>query len=99
LKTEEKIYVCEVKKLFVRDGKKRLGWAMKSVSDAIREDVTEYRCKECHGAVKLHGKNLADGPTPHIEHKSRLDSEFCAAGLLFRDHPGREPRLSSMPVL
>ncbi len=94
----EKIYSCEVKKLFLRDGEKVWGWVTAKVADAMCEEAAEFRCKDCHGAVRLHGKNVAHGPSPHVEHRSRQDSEYCPAGMYFRRHPGRVPKLSSMPV-
>jgi hypothetical protein len=83
---QEKMYEYEVKKLFMRAGGKRLGWVIATVADAIRDGATEYRCKDCHGAVKLHGKHVQHGPAPHVEHKSRQDSEYCPAGMYFRHH-------------
>jgi hypothetical protein len=94
----EKIYQCEVKKLFSRNGEKRWEWVISTVADAIRDGASEFRCKDCHGAVKLHGKHVAHGPAPHVEHKSRQDSEYCPAGIYFRQNPGREQRLSGSPV-
>jgi hypothetical protein len=94
----ETIYDCEVKRLYMRDGEKRWQWVTASVSDAVGHGDTHYRCKDCHGAVKLHGKNVANGPAPHVEHKSRQDSEYCPAGIYFRQNPGRERRLSTKPV-
>ena len=94
----ERIYQCEVKKLFSRYGAKRWEWVMSSVADALRDGVSEFRCKDCHGAAKLHGKHVAHGPSPHVEHKSRQDSEYCPAGMYFRQNRGREPRLSLQPV-
>lgn len=96
--SDERIYECEVKKLFVRDGVKRWEWVISTVAGAIHEGAREFRCKDCHGAVRLHGKHVPHGPTPHVEHRSRQDSEYCPAGMYFRQHPGREPRLSKMPV-
>jgi len=98
MKETEKIYSCEVKKLFLRNGIKRREWAKAVVADAIRDEATEFRCKDCHGAVRLRGKLVKDGSAPHIEHKSRQDSEYCAAGMYFRQHPEREPRMSESPV-
>jgi hypothetical protein len=86
----EKIYSCEVKKLFLRNGEKVWKWVIAEVADAIRAEATVFRCKDCHGAVRLHGK--------HVEHRSRQDSECCPAGMYFRQHQGRVPKLSSMPV-
>lgn len=94
----EKIYECEVKKLFVRNGQKELAWVTMSVADALADGVTEYRCKDCHGQVKLHGKHVERGPAPHVEHRSRQDSEYCPTGFYFRQNPGRQPRTSNMPV-
>ncbi len=93
---EEKIYECEVKKLFMQGGVKRWEWVISSVADAIRDGASEFRC--CHGAVRLHGKHVAHGPAPHVEHKSHQDSDYCPAGIYFRQNPGREPRLSNSPV-
>ena len=96
---DEKIYDCEVKRLYFRDGKKQWIWITMPVKKALEEAATEFRCKDCHGAVKLHGRHVAHGPAPHIEHKSRKDSEYCPAGFYFRQNPGRQPRLSGNPVL
>jgi hypothetical protein len=95
---KEKIYSCQVKKLFVRDGEKVWDWVIADVADAIRDEATQFRCKDCFGAVRLHRKHVENGPAPHVEHKSRQDSEYCPAGMYFRRHPGRVPRLSSIPV-
>jgi hypothetical protein len=98
VKATEKIYTCEVKKLFLRNGEKVWNWVVAEVADAIRGEVTQFRCKDCHGAVRLHGKHVKHGPAPHVEHKSRQDSEYCPSGMYFRQHPGRVPKLSNMPV-
>jgi hypothetical protein len=95
----EKFYSCEVKKLFIREGKKGWKWVTMNVSDAIRDEVTEFRCEKCHGAVKKHSKLVPHGPAPHVEHKSRDDSEYCPAGHYFKQNPGRVPRLSNSPVV
>jgi hypothetical protein len=95
---QEKIYHCQVKKLFKRNGDKKFEWVEMPVKKALEDGATEFRCKDCHGAVKLHGKHVPHGPAPHIEHKSKQDSEYCRAGFYYRQHPGREPRLSLSPV-
>jgi hypothetical protein len=94
----EKIYTCEVKKLFMRNGEKRREWVTSTVSNAIRDEVTEFRCEQCHGAVKKPTKRTANGPEPHVEHKLREDSEYCPAGYYFQQNPGRIPRVSNSPV-
>ena len=96
--TAEKIYECEVRKLFLRDGQKRWEWSKTAVADALKDGATEYRCKDCNGAVKLHGKYVPHGPSLHVEHKSRRDSEYCPSGMYFRQNPGRQPRISLQPV-
>jgi len=95
---KEKIYECEVKLLFKPNGEKFTQWQVRSVADAIASGVSVFRCKDCKGAVKLHGRNVTHGPAPHVEHKSRADSEYCPAGMYFRQNPGRVPRLSQNPV-
>src|ERR1700747_3258495 len=98
MKERESIYTCDVKKLFMRNGEKRKEWVTTTVSNAIRDEASEFRCNECHGAVKLYPKPLANGIAPHVEHKLREDSEYCAAGMYFKQNPGREPRISAAPV-
>lgn len=95
---KEQIYECEAKKLFLRNGQKRWEWVVMPVKQAIEDGVISFRCKDCHGVVRLHNQRIAQGPEPHIEHKSRQDSEYCPLGMHFRQNPGREPRLSSNPV-
>jgi hypothetical protein len=97
-KPEEKIYECQIRAKYLREGQKVWDWKTVSVADAISEGASEFRCKDCHGAVKLHGRHVAHGPAPHVEHKSRQDSEHCPSGFYFRQNPGREPRLSLLPV-
>ena len=98
---EEKLYECEVK----RRRTKTTGpgyesfWKVKVVKDALEDGDAEFRCKDCHGAVKLYKKHVAGGPAPHAEHKVRHDSEYCPAGMYFRQATdGREPRESGSPV-
>ena len=94
----EKIYECEVKVLFKRDGAKYRKWVVRSVADAIVACATEFRCKDCSGAVRLLGRNVAHGSLPHVEHKVREDSEYCPGGMYFRRNPGRIPRRSQHPI-
>jgi len=39
---EVKIYECEVKKLFKKDGIKEWRWVVRPVKDAISDGVTEF---------------------------------------------------------
>lgn len=95
---EEKIYECEAKKLVIRNGIKVREWKALPVREVIEENLSEYRCKACHGRVRLHGKHIKNGPAPHAEHLSKQDSEYCPMGIYFRKTPGRQPRLSLQPV-
>ena len=72
---------------------------MKSIVDALADEDTEFRCKDCHGPVKLLGRSGKNGAVPYVEHKLSADAEFCPSGLLFKKATdGREPRFSTQPV-
>ncbi len=94
----DNIYECEAKKPVVRDGVKIREWRITPVSDVITEELSEYRCKDCHGKIKLYDKHVAHAPAPHAVHVSRQDSEYCPSGRYFRQNPGRTPRMSEKPV-
>ena len=95
----EKLFECEVKRRRVRaSGGYESFWKVKSVADAVLDGDTEFRCKECHGALKLH-KRHTPGALSHVEHKLKSDSEHCAASArLHHAVDGREARLSDAPV-
>ena len=97
---EIKLYECEVKRRRVKTGGGyEPFWKVKSVADALMDADTEFRCKDCHGEVKLVKTHKASGSTAHAEHKSRQDSEYCTAGLHFQKATdGRVPRPSAHPV-
>ena len=97
---ETKLYECEVKRRRVRaGGGYEAFWKVKNVGDALIDADTEFRCKDCFGEVKLFRSQRAGGPGPHVEHKRRVDSEYCIAGMYFRSAAdGRQPRPSDHPV-
>ena len=99
-KDREKIYECEVKRRRVKPGGGyEPFWKVKNVADALVDQDTEFRCKDCGGAVKLFKSHKVGGPPSHAAHKDKADSEYCAAGLYFRQATdGREPRPSANPV-
>lgn len=100
-KEREKIYECEVKRRRLAEGRSgyEAFWKTKSVQDALDDNDAEFRCKDCHGAVKLHRRRAVNGPASHVEHINRPDAEFCPAGMYFQQATdGREPRLSEAPV-
>lgn len=96
----ERFYECEVKRRRVRAaGGYEPFWKVKAVAEALVDNDTEFRCKDCGGAVKLFRRHIEHGPAPHIEHKLKADSEYCPAGMYFRKATdGRQPRPSTSPV-
>jgi hypothetical protein len=96
----DSIVECEVRRRRLKPGGGyEWFWKVKSVSDALSDADTEFRCKDCGGAVKLFRSSRPDSPPPHVEHKQRQDSEYCQAGAYFRNaSDGREPRRSQFPV-
>ena len=96
----EKIYECEVKRRRVKvGGGYEPFWKVKTVAEALVDADTEFRCKDCGGAVKLMGRNAKTGTTPYVEHKLLADSEFCLGGMLFKKATdGREAKASAHPV-
>lgn len=96
----EKIYECEVKRRRVSSrGGYEPFWKVKNVAEALVDGDTEFRCKECHGGVKLLRKRVANTPSAHAEHLSRQDSEYCPLGMYFQQATdGRAARTSEMPV-
>ncbi len=95
----DEIYTVEVKRKFKVGDSYVLKWVERPVSDVIPErESTVYRCKDCYGKVKLLDKHVSHAASPHAEHVSRQDSEYCPAGMYFRQNPGREARLSLSPI-
>jgi hypothetical protein len=96
----EQFHECQVKRRRVRaTGGYESFWKVKTIVDALDDADTEFRCKDCGGAVKLFKRRVENGATPHVEHKLKSDSEYCSAGIHFlRATDGREARPSSSPV-
>jgi hypothetical protein len=96
----EKIYECEVKRRRVKaGGGYEPFWKVKNLAEALVDADTEFRCKDCYGAIKLFRTHKTGGPAPHAEHKVRQDSEYCRAGMYFRKATdGREAKPSEHPV-
>jgi hypothetical protein len=95
----EKYYECEVKRRRVRaGGGYEPFWKTKTLAEALLDGDTEFRCKECHGPLKLH-KRHTEGVSSHVEHQHRVDSEYCMAGARFLlASDGRAARRSATPV-
>ncbi len=96
----EQFHVCQVKRRRVRaTGGYEPFWKVKTVAEALEDSDTEFRCKDCAGALKLFKRRVENGATPHVEHKLKGDSEYCPSGLHFlKATDGREPRISQFPV-
>lgn len=96
----EKFYECEVKRRRVRaTGGYEPFWKVKLIAEALVDEDTEFRCKDCGGAVKLFRRQVKNASPPHIEHKFKSDSEYCSAGLHFlKATDGRLARPSAAPV-
>lgn len=72
---------------------------MKTIADALEDNDTEFRCKDCGGPVKVVKRRSENGPALYIEHKLKTDSEYCLAGVHFlKATDGRASRLSGTPV-
>jgi len=54
----DRIYECEVKRLYIRNGERIRDWKRVPVPEAIAAHADELRCAECHGAVVSMGKTL-----------------------------------------
>jgi hypothetical protein len=96
----EKMFECEVRRRRLKEGGGyEPYWKVKNVAVALSDSDTEFRCKDCFGAVKLLGRNGKAGTVPYVEHKLATDAEFCPGGLLFKKATdGREPKPSANPV-
>ena len=96
----EKMHECEVKRRRVRaGGGYEQYWKVKTLVDALADMDTEFRCKDCGGAVKVLGRSGKEGTVPFVEHKHAADAAYCVSGLTFRSATdGREARPSSQPV-
>ena len=92
----EKMFECEVKRRRVRaGGGYEPFWKIKQVAVALVDNDTEFRCKDCHGGVKVLGKTNKAGAPAHVEHKLASDAAYCVSGLAFqRATDGRVSRWS-----
>lgn len=96
----EKMYECEVRRRRLKEGGGyEPYWKVKKVADALVDNDTEFRCKDCRGEVKVLGKTNKAGTPAYVEHKSPADAEFCPSGTGFKKATdGRVSRWSEKPV-
>lgn len=89
------MYECEIKALFKKDGIREFRWVVKPVSSlGSSGSQPGIRCMHCHGRVRVHKQQVANGPADHVEHLEREDSENCRGGSYFKGNH----RLSQNPV-
>lgn len=88
------MYECEVKVPFVENGTKVLRWKVKPVTALTSGVQRGIRCKHCHGEVRVHKQQIAEGPEDHVEHTSRDDAQHCPGSPLFRG----SARRSQQPI-
>ena len=96
----EKIYECEVKRRRIAaKGGYEPFWKVKNVGEAIIDGDTEFRCKDCHGSLKLHKQRVQSGAPAYAEHTSKHDSAYCPGTTQFHAATdGRAMRFSEAPV-
>jgi hypothetical protein len=79
---------CEVKRLFMVNGKKEARWVNVAVSDIASNPEANLRCAYCHGAIKLNKGG------DYVLHRWRADGDNCYGGHGPQGAQGR----SSKPV-
>lgn len=98
---KDRILECEVKRRRLKQGGGyEPFWKAKSVAEALADNDTEFRCKDCHGEVKVLGKTSRVGAAAYVEHKNASDAAFCPSSSTFQSaDDGRASRTSENPVL
>lgn len=76
--------LCQQRKQFKADGDYEWRWVEVRVADLTAALSKDIRCAHCHGAVRVHRKQVEHGPQDHVEHLSRQDSENCRGGMHFK---------------
>ena len=85
---------CEQRKAFLQNGEYVKQWREVSVSMLTSGNKNDIRCRHCHGAVRVHKQQVEHGPTDHVEHLHRQDSENCLGGFHFNGNH----QLSANPI-
>jgi hypothetical protein len=86
---------CEQKKQFrLTKGEAEWLWVKLPVS-LVGTSYEAIRCMHCHGAVRIHRRNIDGDLIDHVVHISRQDSEDCPGGSIYVQG---EHRLSLRPV-
>lgn len=96
----ERFYVCEVKRRRVRAaGGYEPFWKVKQIAEALVDEDTEFRCKDCGGPLKVFRRRAGSELATYMEHKLKADQEYCLSGLQFlKATDGRVSRMSAAPV-
>lgn len=85
---------CEQKTEFRRPGGDVWEWKVVPVTRVLEVPRERLRCMHCHGAVRVHRRQVEHGPQDHVEHLLRQDSEHCPGGV----HYTGQFQFSSQPV-
>lgn len=93
--TEELMARCQQRKQFKVGTEYEWRWVEVPVAELTATSSKDIRCAHCHGAVRVHRKQVEHGPQDHVEHLSRQDSENCRGGMHFKG----QHRLSTEPVI
>ena len=95
MSTRERIYRCDVHALFIEGvpPKRVRRWLERDAQDV--QPGQTIRCYRCHGAARMHRNRVVHGPADHVEHRRKVDSQFCELGYYFSG----EHRMSDRPVL
>ena len=98
---KDRIFECEVKRRRLKQGGGyEPFWKAKSVAEALSDNDTEFRCKDCHGEVRVLGKTSRVGAPAYVEHKLSSDAAFCPSSPTFLSaEDGRASRPSDRPVV
>ena len=96
----EKMFECEVRRRRIKEGGGyEPFWKVKKVAVALVDNDTDFRCKDCHGEVKVLGKTSKAGVPAYVEHKNPSDAAHCVGGLSFQKATdGRVSRWAEKPV-
>ena len=84
----EMFMVCEVKRRRVRAaGGYEPFWKVKSIREAMEDNDTEFRCKDCGGAVKVVKRRSPKGRPSQSSTSSRTTPSIAWQGCTFGKQP------------
>ena len=75
---------CQQKKEYRAANGDYSRWIEVSASEVAGVASERIRCMHCHGAVRLHSRQVPHGPQDHVEHRLKQDSEHCLGGVYYQ---------------